>query len=233
MMARPVKPEAVAAKRKDILDAAQRLVMTKGYEHMSIQDVLDEVQMSSGAFHHYFDSRGALLEAFVERVKQEAEKPLLPIIHDPKLSAVEKLQGIFDILDRLRTVHKADLVRLARVWYTDANALVRLKVDEAVFQQRAPLLTAIVRQGVREGTFTAAYPEQAGEILMSLLQSMGNTHAQLLLLFERERDERRCTEEIVATHAAYLDAIERVLGVLSHSFSRTDPEAVKIWMAAL
>src|SRR3984893_2586309 len=108
-MARPVKPEAVAAKRKEILDATQRLVMTKGYEQMSIQDVLDAVQISSGAFHHYFDSRGALLEAFVERVKHEAEKPLLPIIHDPNLSAIEKLQGFFDTLDRLRTVHKAEL----------------------------------------------------------------------------------------------------------------------------
>src|SRR5215831_19820640 len=195
MMARPVKPETVAAKRKEILDAALQLVLTKGYEQMSIQDVLDQVQISSGAFHHYFDSRGALLEAFVERVKQEAEKPLLPFIHDPKLSAVEKLQSIFDTLDRLRTVHKADLIRLAHVWYTDANAIVRLKVDEAVSQRRAPLLTEIVRQGVQEGIFTAAYPDQAGEVLMSLLQSMGNTHARLLLSFERERDEQRCIEE--------------------------------------
>lgn len=232
-MARPVKPEVVATKRKEILDATQRLVMTKGYEQMSIQDVLNEVQISSGAFHHYFDSRGALLEAFVERVKQEAEKPLLPIVSDSNLSAIEKLQGIFDTLDRLRSVHKADLIRLAHVWYTDANALVRLKVDEAVFHQRAPLLAEIVRQGVREGTLTAAYPDQAGEVLMSLLQSMGNTHARLLLSFERERDEQHCIAEIVATHAAYLDAIERVLGAPPHSFSRTDPEAVNIWMAAL
>src|SRR5437764_13448221 len=111
-MARPVKPEAVAKKRQEILDAAQRLMFTKGYEQMSIQDVLDEVQISSGAFHHYFDSRRALLEAFVERVKQEAEKPLLPIIYNPNLSAIEKLQGFFDTLDRLITVHKADLARL-------------------------------------------------------------------------------------------------------------------------
>lgn len=232
-MARTVKPEEFAAKRREILDAAQRLVMTKGYEQMSIQDILDEMQISSGAFHHYFDSRGALLEAFVERVKQEAEKPLLPIIHDPNLSAIEKLQGFFDTLDRLRIAHKADVVKLMRVWYTDANAIVRLKVDEAVFQQRAPLLTEIVRQGVREGIFTAAYPDQAGEVLMSLLQSMGNTHARLLLSFEQERDEKRYIEEIVATHAAYLDAIERVLGAPPHSFSRTDVQSVNVWVAAL
>ena len=232
-MARTVKPEEVASKRKEILDAAQRLVFTKGYEQMSIQDILGEVRISSGAFHHYFDSRRALLEAFIERIKQEAEKPLLPIIHDPSLSAIEKLQGFFDTLDRLRVAHPADVVKLMRVWYTDANAIVRLKVDEAVLQQRAPLLTEIVRQGIREGIFTTAYPDYAGEVLLSLLQGMGNTHARLLLSFEQEHDDLRCIEEIVATHAAYMDAIERMLGAPPHSFSRSSAEAVNVWVAAL
>jgi len=232
-MARTVKPGEVASKRREILDAAQRLVFTKGYEQMSIQDVLDEVRISSGAFHHYFDSRRALLEAFIERIKQEAEKPLLPIIHDPSLSAIEKLQGFFETLDRLRIAHQADVVKLMRVWYTDANAIVRLKVDEAVLQQRAPLLTEIVRQGIREGIFTTANPDYAGEVLLSLLQSMGNTHARLLLSFEQERDDLCCIEGIVATHAAYMDAIERVLGAPPHSFSRSSAEAVNVWVAAL
>src|SRR5690348_4419259 len=115
-MARTVNPEAVAAKRREIMNATGRLVLSKGYEQMSIQDVLIEVQMSSGAFHHYFDSRGALLEAFVEHIKQETEKPLLPILHDPKLTAVEKLQGFLDTLDRLRMAHKADVIRLGHIW---------------------------------------------------------------------------------------------------------------------
>jgi AcrR family transcriptional regulator len=232
-MARTVKPEEFAAKRREILNAAQRLVFTKGYEQMSIQDILDEIQISSGAFHHYFDSRGALLEAFVEQIKQETEKPLLPIIHDPHLTAIEKLQGFFDTLDRLRIEHKADVVRLGRVWYSDDNVIVRQKVDEAVFQQRAPLLTEIVRQGIGEGSFTIAYPDNAGEVILSLLQGMGNTHARLLFSFEQEGDDLRRIEEIVATHAAYMDAVERVLGVPPHSFYRADAEAVNVWVAAM
>ncbi len=233
-MARTVKPEAVAAKRREILDAAQQLVFSKGYEQMSIQDILDEVQISSGAFHHYFDSRGALLEAFVERIKQETEKPLLPIIHDPCLSAIEKLQGFFDTLDRLRIAHKADVIKLLRIWYSDDNAVVRLKVDEAILQQRAPLLTEIVRQGIGEGIFTTAYPDKAGEVIHYLLQGMGNTHARLLLSLTQEcDDDQRLIEEIVATHAAYMDAIERVLGAPPRSFYRADAEAVNVWVAAL
>jgi TetR/AcrR family transcriptional regulator, transcriptional repressor for nem operon len=62
---------------------------------------------------------------------------------------------------------------------------------------------------------------------------MGNTHARLLLSFEQQGDELRRIEEIVTTHAAYMDAIERVLGAPPHSFYRTDAEAVNIWVAAL
>ncbi len=99
-MARIVRPEQYAAKRAEILNAAQLLMFSKGYERMSIQDILEEVRISSGAFHHYFASRGALLEAFIEQVKEESGKPLRQLIDDPKLSAREKFQGFFDTLDR-------------------------------------------------------------------------------------------------------------------------------------
>lgn len=200
---------------------------------MSIQDILDEVRISSGAFHHYFDSRRALLEAFSERIKRELEQPLLPIIHDPNRSAIDKLQGFFDTLDRLRTARKADVIALLRVWYSDDNAIVRLKVDQAVFAQRAPLLTQIVRQGVAEGSFSTTHPDQAGEVILSLLQGMGNTHAKLLLSFEQEPDELGWVEAIIATHDAYLEAIERVLGAPANSFARTSAEAVNVWATAL
>ena len=240
-MARPVRPEAVASKRKDILDAAQRLVLTVGYEQMSIQDILDEVQMSSGAFHHYFGSRAALLDAFIQRMGQETEKPLLPILRDPHLTAIQKLQGFFDTFDSLRYAMRADLIKLARVWYTDGNALVRSKVDEAVFKQRAPLISEIVRQGMREGSFHVSQPEQAGEVILALLAGMGNTHAGLLLAIDAElRGNAASTppiadlvNQIVSVHAAYMEAIERVLGAPPGCLARTDAAAVKRWVAAM
>src|SRR4051794_18530999 len=98
-MARTIKKQEHAEKRNEILNAAQRLVYAKGYERMTIQDILADVQISSGAFYHYFDSKPAVLEAFIERIQQETEKPLLPIVHDPHLPAIEKLQGFFATLD--------------------------------------------------------------------------------------------------------------------------------------
>ena len=45
-MARTVKPEEFAAKRNAILAAAQRLVFSKGYDQMSIKDVLDQARIA-------------------------------------------------------------------------------------------------------------------------------------------------------------------------------------------
>jgi AcrR family transcriptional regulator len=232
-MPRTINPQEYAEKRNEILNAAQRLVFTKGYERMTIQDILTELKISSGAFYHYFDSKSAVLEAFIERIKEETEKPLLPIIHDPHLSAVEKLQGFFDTLDRLRIANKADVVKLGRIWYTDANAIVRQKVDEAIIKQRAPLLTEIVRQGVQEGLFTAAYPDQAGEVILSLFQGMGNAHARLLFSLEQNDDEAPTIEKIIAIYDAYMNAIERVVGAPANSLRRIDVEALQTWVNAV
>lgn len=224
-MPRIAKPHEVAAKRDAILDAAQRLVFTRGYDQMSIQHVLADLQISGGAFHHYFDSRAALLNALIERIERQSSAPLLPIVGDPHRSALQKLQAFLHALDRLRIERQADVIAALRVWYTDANAVVRERVAAAVRAQRAPLLTEIVRQGVREGVFTVTLPERAGEVLMALLQAMGDTHARQLLAAD--------VDGIIATHAAYMEAIERVLGAASGSLERADARAVAPWIAAL
>jgi AcrR family transcriptional regulator len=230
-MARTVNPEEYTAKRNQILDAAQRLIFSKGYAQITLRNIREELQISSGAFYHYFDSKEAVLQALIDRIEQATNAPLLPILQDPQLSALEKLQGFFDTLDRLRIAHKADVVELARVWYTDENAVVRQKVDEAIVRQRAPLLNAIVQQGIGEGLFTTAYPNQAGEIILALLQGMGNTHARLIFSVEHtDEDLNTRITRIVETHAAYMDAIERLLGAPAHSLYRAEPDAVQVWL---
>src|SRR5712691_1713827 len=114
-MARIVKEHAV--RRNEILDVAQRLVYTKGYEQMTIQDILDDLQISKGAFYHYFDSKQALLEALIERLLDEGVQLLLPIVDDPHLPALEKLQRLFDRLVRWKTAQKTFLLALMRVLY--------------------------------------------------------------------------------------------------------------------
>ena len=232
-MARTVKEHEYADRRNDILDALQRLIFTKGYERLTLRDVYAELKISGGAFYHYFDSKSAVLAAFIARMQEEAGKPLRKLAHDPQLSATEKLQGFFAALDRLRATHQAAILELLRVWYTDDNALVRQRVDEAISEQRAPLLSQIVRQGVQEGSFTTPYPDQAGAVILSLVQGMGHDHAKLLLACGQNDDDRHFVETLVTTHAAYLEAVERALGAPAGFLHRADAVAVSVWVAAV
>src|SRR5215813_13813847 len=121
-MVRTINEQEYAQKRNAILDAVSGLLYRKGYEQMTIQDIVDDLQLSKGAFYHYFDSKQALLEALVQRLlDQMVEGFLLPLMHNAELSALDKLQRFFDTLNQGKIAQKDFLLALLRVWYTDDN----------------------------------------------------------------------------------------------------------------
>ncbi len=82
-MARTVKKEDHSGKKNEILDAAQKLIYTVGYQQMTIQGILDEVNISKGAFYHYFDSKQNLLEILIDRMMDDGERLLALIVDEP------------------------------------------------------------------------------------------------------------------------------------------------------
>ena len=121
-MARIIKEEEYAVRRNEILDAAQRLVYTKGYEQMAIQDILDELHISKGAFYHYFDSKGALLEALIDRLLRRGGAGSQPDRAGSQMPALEKLEIYFATAARGRLARKEYLLALLSIWYADENA---------------------------------------------------------------------------------------------------------------
>jgi len=229
-MARTVNKEEYAARRNEILAAAQRLIYTQGYERMTIQALAKELGMSNGAFYHYFASKPAVLEALIEWGQPKADDLLVPIVHDPRLGALEKLGRFFAALDVARTEQRALLADLLRIWFADENAIVREKSDAVIVAHRAPMLNAIVRQGLQEGVFTTPYPDQAGLIILAITRGTNNALLQLMIAVEPQRAEQT-VREIIALVAASAEAIERVLGAAAPCIHRPDAAAVKGWLA--
>ena len=226
-MVRTVNEAAYAVKRNAILDAAERAVETTGYEQMAIADILGELQISSGAFYHYFDSKPALLSALVERMGDQVEQLVLPIVHDPTLGALDKLQRFFATLDHWKFAHKRFVFAYLRVWYADENAIVRHKLYLARIKRFTPWLEEIIRQGVEEGVLTTPYPDQAGRVVLSLLEDLGYATVELLLSEERSPDDLPRLERIVEACA---DALERVLGAPAGCLQRASREELSQWL---
>lgn len=208
-MARTLDPAAHAVRRDTFLDAAQRLIQTKGYEQMSVQDVLAEVGTSKGAFYHYFDSKAALLEGVIDRMVVVATDTLQPLLDDPDRTALEKFNGMFQGLASWKTQRRDLLIAVLQTWLSDDNAIVREKFRREVVATITPILTAIVRQGVREGTFTVTSPEHAARVTVSLLLG-ANEHASALYLANHNGEVP--FEVVEGALNAYPEAMERILG---------------------
>lgn len=217
-----------AERRNEILAVAQSLIYAKGYEQMTIQEILDEVQISKGAFYHYFNSKQHLLEALIEHMQDEVERFITPIVQDPELPALEKLQRLIDTSSRWKIARKDYILSLMRVWYADDNAIVRHKVQSGLVKQTAPIFTAIIRQGIDEGTFTTPYPDQMGEIILSVLQGLGDTFVDALIFSEPVRED---LDRISTAVAAYTDALERILGAASGSLQLLDAATIESWIS--
>jgi AcrR family transcriptional regulator len=227
-MARTVKEAEYSARRSEILDAAQRLVQTVGYERMSIQDILDALRISKGAFYHYFASKQALLEALVDRMGQLGAQVLLPIVEDPDLTAIEKLRRYFETSAQYKTMQKELILSLLRMWYTDDNAVVRQKLEMAAYQFTGrQVLEPIIRQGIREGVFITRYPQQTARILIGIALTISEELTELLLT--PQLDEA-AIHELETGMDAYLESVERILGAPQGSLLIAGKDAFKDWL---
>ncbi len=90
-MVRTVKDPDV--RRNEIIDVAQALFLSKGYDNTSVQDVLDGAGIAKGTFYHYFGSKMELLDALVDRLTDVASGFCGTDRARPELSAVEKLHA--------------------------------------------------------------------------------------------------------------------------------------------
>lgn len=228
-MARTVKEEDYATRRNEIISAAQRLVYTKGYEQMAIQDILNDLKISKGAFYHYFASKQALLEGLIEQMTQEAEPIISPIALDPDLPALEKLHRFFDTAARWKTTRKEYLLSLMQGWYADENALMREKAQNRMIAHFSPMLAGIIRQGIAEGVLNTTFPEQMASMAFALLVSMGYAYMDLLFHNTGAQHELQRAIELVE---AYNVALERMLGAATGSIKLMDVEILTDWFGS-
>jgi AcrR family transcriptional regulator len=224
-VARTLNPAVHAVRREAFLDAALGLIQTKGYEEMSIQDVLDELDASRGAFYHYFDSKAALLGAVLERMTETVLETLAPLVDDPTTTAIEKFEGIFAGIARWKGDRPDLVVELLRVWLSDENAIVREKYRHSITAKLVPLLSEIVAQGIAEG-FTARSPRETARVVVSLILGANQTAVDL---YVARQADAVTFDEVLRNFAAYTDALERILGTPPGSLRLADEATLRHW----
>ncbi|MFS0725520.1 TetR/AcrR family transcriptional regulator [Paenibacillus sp. 1P07SE] len=223
-MARKINEVEHTTKRNAILDEAYRLILDKGFEQMTIQDITDALHISRGAFFHYFHSKHSLLEALLDRLLDKIEQEVTSVLlhHSP---VVDKLQAFFGTIMELKTRENRMLLKLLQTWYSDGNALVRHKFRTAKLQRFTPILQDIIRES-RPERWPRGANEHIGEVALSVALDLSDAFARSLLA--SGPDTPSTLESIVS---AYTEAIERILDLPDSSFSSMNQAFLERWMA--
>ncbi len=92
-MARNKHPEETVEK---ILTVSAKLFMEKGYEHTTLQDIIDDLGgLTKGAIYHHFKGKEEILLAIADRMGEQTEAWMRAIRDDPGLTGAEKLRRMF------------------------------------------------------------------------------------------------------------------------------------------
>lgn len=225
-MPRILDPIGYGVRRDAFVDAAATLVVTRGYERMSIVDILDATGASRGAFYHYFDSKDALLEAVLDRMIGQAMALVEPILTDPVRPAPAKLRDVFAGIASFKESQRPLVLGFLDVWLSDRNAMVREKLRRRQGDVLAGILEPVVRQGVDEGAFATADPHATAIVLTSVMQSAGDAVAQLIL---DHRDGTVGFDGVWTRLDAYRHAFERILGAAPESIAFIDRDTLRVW----
>jgi AcrR family transcriptional regulator len=177
------------------MDAAEQLFNEQGFNRTSVDDIVQRVGVAKGLFYYYFKSKDELVKAMVDRMWEKAERDLMAIVEDPGLTALEK----FERYARANQERKRTKTHYIDVLEGERNVALVHWMEEEGIRRTAPLLTAIVEQGVREGVFDTEYPKEAVEFVM---------RGAMMLLTGDLEDEHVAMRRLLA----YLEFWERVLG---------------------
>lgn len=147
-----------------ILETAMKLFAEKGYEHTSIQDIINNLGgLSKGAIYHHFRSKEDILDAVTTKISEQSNKMLFEIQNAPKLTGKEKLRKLLTESVN-RSVH--DEIFAAAPNIGESPALVFSILRETIDYTAPVYVLPIIEQGIADGSIQTEYPKELAELIL-------------------------------------------------------------------
>ena len=152
-----------------ILDVAQTLFIDKGYEHTTMQDIIDNLGgLTKGAIYHHFKSKEDILKAVSDRLfgvntlsaKWERTKA------DPTMTGAEKLKKMFydAVTDEQENKFRQMGIHLQKMPEMLSNLLLR-----SVNEMAPNTIQPVIDQGIKDGTIRTDKPAELAQMLFLTL----------------------------------------------------------------
>lgn len=191
-------------RRNEILDTAERLFVSKGYMKATVNDILQEIGIAKGTFYHYFKSKEEVMDAIIMRIIHEDVAVAKKIASDSNIPVLDKL---FQILMSQVPKTGGNKEKMIEQFHQPNNAEMHQKSLVQAILHLTPILTDVIKQGIKGNIFQTDYPQETIEFLLASAQVIfdeGLFHWQ--------------PHEVMQRAKAFISIMETTLGAEKGSF---------------
>lgn len=149
-------------RKEEILDAAEKLFGTKGFDHTSTNDILEAVGIARGTLYYHFKSKEEILDGVIERISNRLMLDAGKVIRDTELPVLERLTKAILALNVESEIGHEVMEQVHR----PQNALMHQKMQQQLLDGITPLFTELVKEGVRQGICHTDYPGEVVEMTL-------------------------------------------------------------------
>lgn len=161
-MARNKYPEITEQR---ILDASLKLFLEKGYEHTTIQDIIDELgDLTKGAIYHHFKSKSDIIEAVMEQLYGGQEQNFEDILSESG-TGLEKLKKL--LIVSIKNPGNQLMINAAPHIMKNPRFLTK-QLFESLDETVPRLILPLMQQGIKDGSIKTDYPKELSEALLIL-----------------------------------------------------------------
>lgn len=155
-------------RRKDILDAARELFRTKEYDKVTMQELMEKLNIAKGTIYHYFSSKEELLEAVVEDIVDEKLKRIQEIMENSKyknLDALDKMRMLV-----MHTSMEEEHEQILDTLHHSGNTKMHSLQLGSFIIKLSPIYASVIEEGVKQGIFKTDHPLECAEFLLAGIQ---------------------------------------------------------------
>jgi AcrR family transcriptional regulator len=223
-----MKPED---RRNQLLDVAQYLFFTKGFDDTTMADILAAAEISKGGFYHHFTSKDELLFGVLDRMADALFGQFDLASQSASTSALEQLHRFIHLRsDYLKQHDYEGQVEFFSVMNDKKNTSLLAAFKRTVGKIALPHLGKIIEQGCDEGVFTTTDAHAA----VGMILHIGDFFDPALKVAIDARGTARAADAAAKLRAAmamqYL-TIDRILGLPDGTTNFGWPGVVELTMA--
>lgn len=152
-------------RKRELIDTARHLFQTKGYDQVTMQDVMDSLDIAKGTIYHYFKSKDELFEAVIESIAETNINHMQTIIETTSGTALEKIK----ILAKAGDI-SAENANILQGLHQPDNSEMHSRILASMITKQARLYEQLIKQGCKEGVFTVDNPLECAELILAGIQ---------------------------------------------------------------